>query len=155
MAFYLARERDEDVAGAYVRYQEYLRQHQDRFPPGGYALATAEWYQDPNDHRSPHDGWLNRITISEPASGDRQEERITSIRVELLGAYHDGIVVFNYSRVFRYSLRDVRSIHGHQGWRYDEFRVSDDGFLLHEIEWSNGANWLIEASDVEFLWIPR
>ena len=155
MAFYLAQERDKDVVSAYIRYQEYLRQHEHRFPPGAYALGTAEWYQDPNDHRCPHDGWLNQITISEPASGDRQEKRITSIRVELLGAYHDSLVVFTYPQVFYYSLRDIASTCGNGGWRYDEFRLSDGGHLTHEIEWSNGANWLIEASDVEFLWIPR
>src|SRR5437867_11436987 len=36
--------------------------------------------------------------------------------------------------------------------------VTDDGNLLHEIEWSGRgavAHWLIEASDIEFTWQPK
>ena len=47
---------------------------------------------------------------------------------------------------------------GHRDWLYDEFRLGDDGHILHEIEWSGPhetARWLIEASDVEFTWVPR
>ena len=46
--------------------------------------------------------------------------------------------------------------YGHQDWRYDEFRVTDQGHVLHEIEW-NGfletGRWLIEASDVIHSWL--
>ena len=49
----------------------------------------------------------------------------------------------------------------HGNWRYDEFRVSELGHLLHEIEWAGarGAqrrsfSWLIEADDIDFRWIP-
>ena len=155
MARYLSKQRDEDVAGSYRRYQEYLRENQKTFPPGGFALGTAEWHQDANDHQSPHDGWLEHITISEPSSGERQEARFTSARIRLLGAYHDGFIEFFYPQVFRYSLGLEDATCGHRDWRYDEFRLSDTGGLVHEIEWSDGATWIIEASDVEFFWIPR
>ncbi len=39
-------------------------------------------------------------------------------------------------------------------WLYDEFRLSDNGHLLHEIEWADGGRWLIEADDIEFDWRP-
>jgi len=39
-------------------------------------------------------------------------------------------------------------------WRYDEFRLSENGHLLQEIEWATGSRWLIEANDVEFNWRP-
>jgi len=64
MAYYLSNERNKDVREAYRRYQEYLRQNKDEFPPSAFALATAEWYQNPNDHRCPHDGWLENLVIS-------------------------------------------------------------------------------------------
>ncbi len=155
MAHYLSKQRDEDVVGSYRRYQQYLHEHQQRFPPGGFALGTAEWYQDPRDHRCPHDGWLEYITISEPSSGERHEARATSARIRLLGGYHDGVIEFHYPQVFRYSVAVDDATRGHRDWRYDEFRLSDAGALIHEIEWSSGATWIIEASDVEFLWIPR
>jgi hypothetical protein len=42
---------------------------------------------------------------------------------------------------------------GHGYWRYDEFRVSPGGKLVHEIEWSHPDGdgvWLIEEGDVAF-----
>jgi hypothetical protein len=59
--------------------------------------------------------------------------------------------------VFTYRLDAWEGEQGHRDWRYDEFRLSEAGHLLHEIEWA-GANstsrWLIEASDVEYTWEP-
>jgi hypothetical protein len=46
---------------------------------------------------------------------------------------------------------------GHRDWRYDEFRVNEEGRLVHEIEWGgrkDTGSWLIVASDIEFKWSP-
>lgn len=160
MAYYLGKERNEDVVESYRRYQQYLREHQHEFPPGAFALGTAEWWQLPHDHRCPHDGWLESLTISEPASGERGEERHTAIRIRLLGAYHDGHIELFYPRVFRYHLQNASCIRGQQDWLYDEFTLSVAGNVIHEIEWSGSSagenfHWLIETSDVEFQWIPK
>lgn len=160
MAFKIARERHPDVAGAYRRYQEYLRDNEDRFPPGAYALGTAPWWQDANDHRSPHDAWLETVVISEPSAGERGEQRSVAIRVRLLGAWHDGWIELHYPRVYGCSFGQPDCVRGLGGWRYDEFRLSEAGHLIHEIEWSGfpgqaAAGWLIEASDVNYQWLPR
>lgn len=83
--------------------------------------------------------------------------RSTAIRIRLLGAYHDGVIELFYPEVVRYQLnaRDVSA--GHRDWRYDEFRLSDSGHVIHEIEWASvgeSARWLIEARDVHFSWEP-
>src|SRR5262249_54434491 len=153
MAFYLSKERDEDVVNSYRRYQQYLREHQKEFPRGAFELGTAEWYQNPSDHRCPHDGWLDTFTISEAA--DTNPTRVTTMNIRLLGAYHDGYVEFSYPHIFKYSLLGSVSARGVGSWLYDEFRVSPEGHLIHEIEWSlfpqrEDARWIIEASDVEF-----
>ena len=156
MAYYLSKEREEDVAAAYRRYLGYLRDNQSRFPPSAFALGTAMWYQDANHHHCPHDGWLESITISEPSSGDSHEKRSTTIRIRLLGAYHDGFIEFLYPQVFRYTLAMPGCVSGHADWVYDEFRLSDDGHVVHEIEWGgDDCNWIIEASDVQYQWIPK
>jgi hypothetical protein len=77
-----------------------------------------------------------------------------------LGAYHDGFIELFYPRVLRYSLCSPSSVRGLGDWRYDEFRVAPDGHLIHEIEWAGfsrgeGSRWIIEASDLEFQWLPR
>jgi hypothetical protein len=78
----------------------------------------------------------------------------------LLGAYHDGFIELTYPRVFRYSLVACSSGRGLGDWLYDEFRVASGGHLVHEIEWAGfsdqeGSRWIIEASDVEFQWLPK
>ena len=161
MSFILSAQRDpETVVSAFGRYRDYLSAHAPGFPSGALALATSDWYFDPSDHRCPHDGWLEGITISEPAIGERGEERSTAIRVRLLGAYHDGFIELFYPSVLRYSLIASSSLRGIGDWRYDEFRVAPAGHLIHEIEWAGfpreeGSRWVIEASDVGFQWIPK
>ena len=76
------------------------------------------------------------VTLSEPAIGSRQEIRTVAMHIRLLGSYHDGHIELRYPRVFRYQLHLDSGVDGHRDWCYDEFRLTDDGNLLHEIEWS-------------------
>lgn len=135
-------------------YDAYLAANAHRFPPNAYALATGDWWYDHTDHRCPHDGWLESAVIREPSKGKRHEIRKTMLRVRLLGAYHDGHLELIYRHVFRYRMDVTHAEGGHGDWRYDEFRVSDDGHLVHEIEWADAGTWLIEAKDIEHRWIP-
>lgn len=160
MAYLLTNQRDLDVTGAFRRYRDYVASAQPMFPPGGFALAYSDWYFDPREHRCPHDAWLESVTITEPATGERSEQRSTAIRTRLLGAYHDGFIEFHYPRVFNYSFSNPASERGNGDWLYDEFRLSPNGRLIHEIEWAGfpgeqGSRWLIEADDVTFQWIPK
>jgi hypothetical protein len=82
MAFYLVKERDADIVGSYRRYQDYLREHKDRFPAGAFALGTAIWWQLPDDNRCPHDCPSDSLTIAE-VKGDEQQ-KTTTIRIRLL-----------------------------------------------------------------------
>jgi hypothetical protein len=145
MAYYLSNERNKDVREAYRRYQEYLRQHEHEFPPGAFALATAEWYQNPTDHRCPHDGWLENLIISERA--DSSKKRTTTILTRLLAGYHDGYIEFFYPDVFSYSFESPSCADGLGDWLFDEFRLSPNGHVIHEVEWSGfphseGSRWI-------------
>jgi hypothetical protein len=156
MAYYLSAERNQDVVGAYRRYQEYLRQHQREFPPGAYALATAEWYQNPSDPRCPHDGRVENFIMSQTDAD--KGKRIVTVRIRLLGAYHDGYVELFYPQVFKYTLESPSCGANLGDWLCDEFRLSSSRHLVHEIEWVGLAHgkqsrWIIEASDIEFRWI--
>jgi hypothetical protein len=158
MTYVLAKDgRHDDVVAAFRRYREYLESVKDSFPPSAYALATSDWYFYPRDHRCPHDAWLESLSLAEPSSGSRHEIRTLSLQARLLGAYHDGYIELRYPRVFRYCLDIDDGEMGHRDWRYDEFRVSDGGRLIHEIEWwgpRQTGTRLIEASDLEFRWVP-
>lgn len=162
MAYILSAQRDSSPAASkklWEQYQDYLRKNRTVFPPHAYELATSDWYFGFTDHRAPHDAWLETASFSEPATGDRHENRTLSLRIKLLGAYHDQWIEFLYPQVFSYSLANPAAAHGHFDWRYDEFRLSDDGHLVHEIEWAGPrgttAHWVIEADDVLFSAMPR
>jgi len=157
MAFILAS--DGRDAAAFRRYHDYLTSMKHVFPPSAYALATSDWYGHFEDHRCPHDAWLEELSLKEPASGQRRSERMLSLRLRLLGAYHDGYIELFYPRVYSYRLNLDRGETGHRDWRYDELRLSENGHLIHEIEWwhfdpSPTGTWIIEASDLEHRWIP-
>jgi hypothetical protein len=161
MAYILTANMDDDEApgAAWERYQAYVRGARDRFPPGAYALATSDWYFNFSDHRCPHDAWLEEMVVVE--RGSRKDERGVGIRIRLLGAYADGYIELRYRGVVRYRCelwpKKPSEGRGHADWRYDEFRLSDGGLLLHEIEWWSNqptGTWLIEAADVEHTWIP-
>jgi len=155
--FILSDERDGDPVTAFNRYTRYLETVVDRFPPQALALANSEWWFDFSDHRCPHDSWLERLEIVEPSEGARHEIRTTEIRVVLLGAYHDLRIHLKYVGVIGLEITGHGLSSGHGDWRYDEFRLSEKGQLLHEIEWcgfSNDSRWLITAKDLEFQFEP-
>lgn len=145
----------------FARYQEYLESVRGELPASAYALATSDWYFDWNDHRAPHDAWLERVTIVEhPAVGGCDPAKI-GIELRLLGAYRDGWIDLSYRDVSRYRIELAPANrdrgHGHRDWRYDEFRLVPGRRVEHEIEWwgiESTGTWLIEAADVEFQWTP-
>ena len=145
---------------AFERYETYLAESQSAFPPRAYELATSDWFYNPLDHRCPHDAWLESLQISE-RPGTQPRQRSCSIALRLLGAYHDGHIEITYPIVYAYSLQQLSpDARAHGDWRYDEFRISDRGHLIHEIEWSRVAQrrafaWVIEANDIEFRWLPK
>lgn len=147
-----------DLGEPFRRYAEYLEINRSRFPVSAYNLA-AGLLLDASDPSCPHDGWLEWARFEEPSSGDRQENRTLSLRVRLLGAYHDRYIELFYPLVYAYSMSTAHSSHGHGDWRYSEIRLNDSGNVVHEIEWAGppgrDARWLIEASDVQLTSIPR
>ena len=153
--FILRKQRMSDVTKAFQRYREFIDQNKDRFPESVFELASSEWYFNPSDHKCPHDASLERLTVEEPSAGDRHEIRKVNIRIVLLAAYHDGYIEFFYDGVTKYSLEGAAVTEGHHDWKFDEFRLSDEGRVIHEIEWaglSQTAHWIIEASNVTYDW---
>jgi hypothetical protein len=143
-------------------YQEYLRSKRAAFRPATRDFALAPWHYDPQDHRCPHDAWLEHCTIHERVD-EVSHNRSIEIHIRLLGAYHDGYIELRYQEVERYSLdwfqadRRQRTIHidGHGDWQTDEIRFSERGKIVHEIEWANTTLWLIECNDIQYTWIDK
>jgi hypothetical protein len=157
MVFILAADgRDEDGNDGFLRYQEYLEQSRNAFPPSAYNIAASDWYFNFADRRCPHDSWLETCTLHEIPTGLRKGERTLSLTVRLLGAFHDRHIELRYPTVFAYRFDISHGERGQRDWRYDELRLSDRGHLLHEIEWYGSrptGSWIIEASDLEIGWV--
>jgi hypothetical protein len=121
--------------------------------------SDSEWYRSPEDHRCPHDAWVESIQIVEPSACDRREKRSINIHIRLLGAYQGGMIDLIYANVSSYSVEVNRSIWrgtaiGHGDWLEDHIEQSADGTLIiHEIKFESGT---ISASarDVRYRWSP-
>jgi hypothetical protein len=158
--FILKAQRDaddwEDVS--WKRYPAYLESVRDRMPASAYALATSDWYFGFSDPRGPHDARLVEVAIGEGAAApDRFPTAPPSLRIRLLNAWGNGYIELRYPRVYRYQLTMGDGGAGHRDWLFDEFRLTDDGHVLHEIEWwgsDEAGRWIIEASDVEHAYLP-
>jgi hypothetical protein len=148
---------DRDAEDSFERYRAYLARERERFPPGALELATSDWYFSFNDHRGPHDAWLQSMELGESTPATPRGERRVTLRVRLLNAWNDGHIELFYPRVFGYRLDLFPEAGGHQDWRYDEFTINGAGHLIHRIEWwgsDEAAEWRIEASDVELTYHP-
>ena len=155
----LADVRPDELAARSRAYQQYLDSVMDRLGPGACAYASAEWHQDQGHKLSPHDGWLESMTITEPSRGTRHEQRSIGIRIELLGSRHDGKIVFTYSDVCCYQTSAPAEFErppfgvGHGDWLVDEVHLSGRGLVTHEILFSRGARWRIESRDLQYEWV--
>ena len=67
----------------FTKYFEYLRCVESRLPASARQFAMAPWHYDEQDHRCPHDSWLEALTISKPSSGVRCEIRSINILIRL------------------------------------------------------------------------
>jgi hypothetical protein len=155
MASILTRDRPqnshEEFRTAWDRYQNYLASISESLPVSARAFAVADWHYDFGDARSPHDGWVESVRVTEHSSGERRQNRWLDITIRMLGAYHDGYIELTYQRVHSYRLGSKGSSHG--DWLYDEIRLSERGLVLHEIE-IGGTAWEIESEDVVYEWKP-
>ena len=78
----------ESIKSRFEEYNDYLKSIQAHLPPDVYAFATAPWHHD-DGKLGLHDSWLESLTISEPASGNRSQNRAIEIRIRLLSAYQE------------------------------------------------------------------
>lgn len=146
----------EQAQKALAEYKTYLQSIRKNLALSAYEFASADWHYDFVDHRCPHDSWLEALTISEPASGLREEERHVEVAARLLGAFHDGHIELSYRNVRSYSLSGAfggSKNAGHRDWLIDEVRLSQANFVEHEVLFRDGSRWLIESEDIHFRWV--
>ncbi len=143
----------EETRRLHEEYRAYLASIAAALPAAAREFALAPWHYDPRDPRCPHDAWVEAITISEPASGERHEQRGLEIRIRLLGAYHDGHIELRYVNVHGYAADAAQGlIGGHGDWLVDEIAL-EEGRVVHSIEFVNGM-LRIACEDIAYAWLP-
>ena len=144
------------------KYKHYLLNIKHKLRPATREFALAEWHYDTSDPRCLHDAWLESVTLQESAISDDLQDRRQVIVIRLLGAYHDGHIELTYHEVSSYTFDQpyrwvqegmVNRCHG--DWLVDEVRLSDNGKIIHEIEWENRGHWIVECGDIKYSWIAR
>lgn len=85
-------------------YRQHRSRYSKRIGPKALEFALAEWHHDTEDHRSPHDAWLESLCIEEVAEPPTSQDRAIRIVLKLLGAYHEGHLRIAYEGITSYSL---------------------------------------------------
>jgi hypothetical protein len=146
MSFILSEQRDlGNSPDCWRKYQAYLKSNESKFPKAVFKLATSDWWYSFSTPKAPHDSHLISANYTE-----RQINRRTVCYLEVvLQSCFKGKITLTYSGVQRYQLSMDKDLWpGHGDWRYDEFSSSEDGFLVHTIEWAHGQTWVITGKNI-------
>lgn len=145
-------------------YKKYLSSVKEQFPEKAFNFANAQWHYDTEDSRCPHDAWLEALEIYEEKIPESTSKRTTNIKISLLGAYHDGIITIIYERVSLYYLNKtpgennrfglMKGLNFHGDWLIDEIYLTNEGLIIHDIEFANDARWTIHCEDIDYNWNP-
>jgi hypothetical protein len=154
MSFILAAQRDSDefTTVNWSEYQAHLLSLKPRFPKNAFRIATADWWYGFSTAKGPHDSRLISASILEESVKGRRK---CALKISLRSAA-GGTIFLSYPGVIRYQLEmPPETWPGHGDWRYDEFTLSDDGYLVHTIEWADGPTWVITAGNLLYKFIPQ
>ena len=154
-----------NMGSRWSEYKDYLETIKDKLPPDGYLIGSNYWRLGMSSPGNFHDSWVEKVVISEePTEGRRHrikaQHRRLDIFVRLLGSYWDRYHELHYFDVQSYALffgpeDGERTAVPHSDWLIDEVRLSDNGYMIHEVEFRSGARWLIECKDFTYKEKPR
>lgn len=147
------------IKKCFNEYFQYLESIKDKLPKNVVDFAMAPWHYDPSDYKCPHDAWVESLKIAEVSFGERRRNRNIEIHLQLLGAYHDGFIDLIYKGVKGYTLtlpeEDNSGLNTwHGDWMSDEIRLTEDGNVIHEVEFQVDGRWKIFFTDIEYKWTP-
>ncbi len=150
MTYIFAKDKTINLDG-YFKYLESIR---GQLPSHVYDFAAQANHYNLHSHSSLHDAWLESMTISEPARGDRNQNRRVDIELCLLGPFHDRKMHLYYKDVYEYSFdtatrRDkLPSVSGgHGDLLSHEIRLDPPDIIIHELQFSRGGVFLIKCRE--------
>jgi hypothetical protein len=130
------------------RIDEYNASIESRLPKEARSFVISDWHYNFHDVRCPHDSWLETIEFVK-AKGFGKDRKLSSIRLKLLGAFHDRWIFVEYLEVrdFLISGQMVLPNGRNQDWIYDEVHLSDSGLIEHVVQFETFA-FRVESADI-------
>lgn len=139
-------------------YLHHIAACRDLLPSPVYSFASDVRNFDLTSHQSLHDAWLEWLVIKEPASGPRSEIRSIEVECRFLGPYHDQYIELKYLGVYRYKFstpgQDANPTVAHGDLLMHEVRL-EEGWVVHQMEFSNGAELEIFCRSFEHRLVPK
>ena len=119
---------------------------------------TESWYYDHTDPRCPHDAWLRSVSLTIDGRSQDEGECVRVLRLELLGAYHNGVITLSYRGLLMYQVilrshEEPEKISRREDWLEDSVEVVGNR-IRHVISWETGQ-WILEAEEITFAWAPK
>ena len=131
----------------FAAYKAYLAGIEHQLPLHVAAFARDSRYYALDTPETLHDAWLESLTVTEPATGDRHQERQTQVELRCLGAFHDRIHVLTYTGVRRYAFSGNSVGAGHGDLYTHEVRLAADGVgVEHELVFVRHRSGVWEAT---------
>jgi hypothetical protein len=121
-----------------------------KMDPATRDFAIDRSRYDLSSHGSLHDAWLDRLSLTEDASGSRHQIRPLGAVLEFLGPYHDRRFRFTYSGVKKYLMAGNAPSNGHGDLLMHEFSLDDRELITHEMIFSSGSSLLLVFERLEF-----
>ena len=135
-------------------YPAYVRQVSSLVPTDALEFMRAAWHYEHRDERCPHDARLEQLLVREFEDGDF---RANDIEMQLAGA-HGNRITLQYRDVQSYAVEKTKSDwpagdRSHGDWLIDEMLVLEDGFLSHEIVFTNSVV-KVKHRDLKYTVVP-
>ncbi|WP_395316615.1 hypothetical protein [Variovorax sp. UC74_104] len=135
-------------------YPAYVRQVSSLVPTDALEFMSAAWHYEHRDERCPHDAKLEQLLVREFEDGDF---RANDIEMQLAGA-HGNRITLHYRDVQSYAVEKTKSDwpagdRSHGDWLIDEMLVLEDGFLSHEIVFTNSVI-KVKHKDLKYAVVP-
>src|SRR5205814_7517395 len=105
-----------------------------------------------------HDAWLSKIELIIQGKSSDEAVCARDVRIDLLNAYHNGIISFIYRGVLRHKIflnmheTPGKKICRRHDWLEDLPQSIGDDHLRHTIRWE-GEEWIIDAREVIYQWV--
>lgn len=144
----------EYVDKSFQLYRDYLERNKERFPLSVFEFSYDLERHTLNSPHSLHDSWLTSITVRENRKGGRPFEPDPTIELILLGQMHDRDIVLTYRGIVSYVVTGNRNPYNYADTflgdiSCHEVRVTDAGFLMHEIEFVSDSRIIITCETFE------